>query len=537
MFHSIRWRLIFSYTLITLLTVAVVGALTYQIVGSYIEQQEYNNLRSNAEAVALQAESWLWSRAGHYELNKLTDTAAFLADVRVRVLDGKGEVLSDSGIPGQSGEVMLVLPFGEIGLFPEIPGEISPDMMFYSIHSEGLEEIPELWLDGFTDEAVVTIVRRGEGPWGGHLTFEEIIKVEGMPISIETKTTTVMKHRSDLAVTVPIGTPNSPDGFVELSAAPNFNAGVLDELRQALFTAGIGAVVVAGVFGLWNSHRLAAPLKKLADTSAQMGSGDLTVRADVKSRDEIGALATQFNQMAAQLETNFQQLAAERDALRRFITDASHELRTPITALKNFNTLLLDQPSDEPRAEFLAESQIQINRLEWITANLLDLSRLDSGLSELDFAKHNFVDIIQTVVASFAPLATDKNISLVAQFPDNEFPIHLNCDRPRLEMALSNLVDNALKFTPKGGAISIGIAHQPGIQVWVQDNGVGISLEDLPHIFDRFYRGRDHAKAGSGLGLAIVKSIMTAHGGAVEVETNVGQGTKFILRWESESVL
>jgi signal transduction histidine kinase len=238
--------------------------------------------------------------------------------------------------------------------------------------------------------------------------------------------------------------------------------------------------------------------------------------------------------MAARLQENFLHLQFERDTLRRFIADASHELRTPVTALKNYLTLLQGPAAKDLRtqAEFLAESQAQVERLEWITRNLLDLTRLDAGLIELDLADHDLREILNSAAASSKPAAEMKGIHLGIEAPESAAPIWLQCDRPRLELALANLLDNALKFTPAGGKIDLGIEEfEETTRIWVQDSGPGISAEDLPHIFERFYRGRSQTGAGSGLGLAIVQSLAEAQGGRVRVESAPGEGARFTLEW------
>jgi len=329
---------------------------------------------------------------------------------------------------------------------------------------------------------------------------------------------------------IPIGDEDDPLGYVELSNSPDFSAEALATTRRAVLFAGGAATLMAVIVGLLVSRGLTAPLSTLTAAAGQMSGGDLSARAQVHGEDEIGQLARQFNQMAARLEASFGELAAERDALRRFTADASHELRTPITALKTFNELLQGPAGDDPatRAEFLAESQAQVDRLEWITRNLLDLSRLDAGLVALDVDDHDAGELLETAAAAHKTLAHEKEIALSVEQPAP--PIAIRCDRRRIELAVSNLLDNALKFTPSGGTVEVGAEQADKfVRLWVRDSGPGIDPADLPHIFERFYRGRDGLAEGNGLGLAIVQSVVQAHGGRVSVESQLEAGTLFVI--------
>jgi two-component system OmpR family sensor kinase len=269
-----------------------------------------------------------------------------------------------------------------------------------------------------------------------------------------------------------------------------------------------------------------------------MQAGELGARASIHSQDELGALARQFNRMAEQLEQSFAAIQQERDTLRRFVADASHELRTPMTALRTFTELLQGNAGQDAtrRAEFLRESEAQLVRLEWITRNLLDLSRLDAGIAALELTRHDVGSLVDAALAPFHNQAQAAQTELVYNpAPD---PIELVCDGARMEIALRNLIDNALKFTPPGGRIEVGfravqMTSEPTdkledvddfaarastlVRLWVQDTGPGIAPADRGQIFNRFYRGTDARQEGSGLGLAIVQSIVQAHGGRVTV--------------------
>jgi signal transduction histidine kinase len=516
--------------LVTLLTVAVVGSVSNQIVENYVQQREIDSLRENAQAIAKQAHTYLWPLVQHNELRRLVQTAALLGDFRVRIFDNKDRVIIDSGSSEVGSDLMLLVPFIDLETNLLDEGDF-PVLLLNRQWGELLKDFKIPSIQGLPPGGSITFLERSYDPWSrGYIIKDWISEGEFHLEVIEGGEDTI---RSNTTYEFSIGDQDSPRGYVELSGLPDFGSDVLFQVRQALAFGGGGAVLLAGVVGFWMSHRLASPLKKLAETSAQMETGDLSVRADVKSRGEIGDLAQQFNQMAERLESSFQQLADERDSLRRFITDASHELRTPLTALKNFNTLLMENAGDDPktRAEFLGESQLQIDRLAWITSNLLDLSRLDAGLLDLEKSDCDLREILETVAGSFESLAKEKDIQIRMVTPDD--PCVLACDRARLEMVVSNLIDNAIKFT-EDGYIEIGVKVEGDTQVWVRDTGVGIPPEDLPHIFERFYRGRDHAAIGSGLGLAIVKSIVDAHGGMVTAESEVGEGTTIRLSWRIE---
>ena len=188
------------------------------------------------------------------------------------------------------------------------------------------------------------------------------------------------------------------------------------------------------------------------------------------------------------------------NSLRRFIADASHELRTPITALHSFNELLQGPAAGDTaaRAEFLAESAGQIQRLEWITGNLLNLSRLEGGLIDLDLRDQDVGELLDAAAAPFRlARAQEKGVTLLVQPPDA--PMTCRCDRPRLEMALANLLDNALKFTPAGGQRARQrAAAGHAVQIIVEDTGIGVSPADQPHIFERFYRGANGTAKAAG---------------------------------------
>ncbi len=530
MFRSIQWRLVASYVALTLLSVALVGVLALLLVKYYITQQEIRYLTANADVIAAEASEFMRPKHDMYWLHDLAHTSAFFGNARVRIFDEKQNVLVDSGAELEMGEIFWLPPKGNDSII--VPSNVKP--LFLNPASENRSSprrptiiphgINQIWLSPFDLE------------WQQHRSETNAEEGESEGQSEGQNEDEEMIIRSARTVVVPIGYENSLLGYVELSNSPNFGVSILSTTAQAFTLAAIGTTFLATIMGLLVSRRLTAPIHKLTKATSQMSNGDLTTRAPVHTQDEIGRLAHQFNQMAVCLEHSFAELATERDTLRRFIADASHELRTPITALKTFNELLQGAAANDPvaQAEFLAESEKLLTRLEWITKNLLDISRLEAGLVELELSEYDVEELLHAAVGPFRPLAIEKQITLhIAPFPESYL---IQCDRARIELTLSNLLNNALKFTAlalnriEQANITLGAAQtEERLTLWVRDSGPGISPSEQSYIFERFYRGKTNRVPGSGLGLAIAQSIVQAHGGQIRVESELDQGTCFMV--------
>ena len=523
---SIRWKLAASYAILILLSVTLMGALALSFVQRYVERQESDYLRANANVVALQAQRFLSPQLRRVALRDLASAAAFLGDARVRIMSADKTVIADSGEPGQPDEFLWLIPSGlaeiETRQRPPTPSIFPvPFRTGTSLPANPREIMPLL-----RDLPLGTshlYARRTLSPWGRRFVFEE----DGQP-NLAGAARLPVRHY--LKVTLPVGDESAPTGWVEMSSPLSLSAEAMKTMQSAVLFSGLGSLLIAVAFGLLMGKTLSDPLRALAFAARRMSEGDLSVRAAVGRRDEIGALASQFNTMAANLEASFRDLRSERDALKRFIADASHELRTPVTALATFNELLQGSAwSDHAaREEFLRESQLQLEKLRWITANLLDLSRLDAGIASLSIETHAASDIVEAAAAGFRAKAREKGITLAIEAPAKD--LTLRCDRNRVEMALSNLIANAVKFTGAGGTVRVSAEADPSLARFiVSDDGPGISPEDLPLVFERFYRGRNAAADGVGLGLAIARSIAKAHSGSIEVQSAPGTGSRFTL--------
>jgi signal transduction histidine kinase len=324
---------------------------------------------------------------------------------------------------------------------------------------------------------------------------------------------------------------------VRLSNPYTFRQTAIENVATVSAAVGALALGIAVIVAAAMALRVTTPLRRLTEASRALAEGQLgerIPRADIAGgSSEIAALATQFNAMADQVEESVERIRRDRDRGRDFLADVSHELRTPIAALLTFNELLTERAGDDPgaRAEFLQNSRVQLERLDWLAQNLLELSKLDSGLVLLDLRPDDLRVAVESAVEQARPAARRRDLTLEVSLPDA--PIRIRHDPQRIGQVVTNLVGNAVKFTEPGGRVTVRVAPAPdGATIEVGDTGVGIRPAELPRIFDRFYRGslaNEARGSGSGLGLAIVRSIVDMHHGTVEVSSRLGAGTTFTV--------
>lgn len=312
----------------------------------------------------------------------------------------------------------------------------------------------------------------------------------------------------------------------------------LERIQSALLAAGVLALAVSLVTGIVAARSLTVPIGRLRRVAGRVAQGQLDERAEPSGVLEIDELAAQFNVMADRLAGTLRMLEADRDRLREFVADVSHELRTPIAALRMYTELQEDGKVDEAtRREFLERSTEQIGRLEWLSTNLLDLSRIDAGIFPLDMRDGDLRDPVQAVVQALSEVAVARGVALDSLVPAE--PVELRFDRERIVQLLTNLIGNALKFTPRPGSVSVHLTDDTeGASIEVRDTGPGIVPDELPRIFERFYRGTNTGQArasGSGLGLAIVRSIVDMHAGEIDVQSVMGEGTAFRITLPRET--
>lgn len=304
----------------------------------------------------------------------------------------------------------------------------------------------------------------------------------------------------------------------------NFRTFIQQELL-ALFTRGIVTAAIIGVIaGVWLSHTLAAPLQRLEEGAQAIASRDLGHRVPVQGSQEVQSVARSFNKMAAQLEM--------AESLRQnLLADVAHELRHPVHILKgNLNAILDDvYPLNK---EEIARLVDQTNHLSTLISDLHELAQAEARQLPMHKQATDMAQLVKDVTAVFKPGAAAKQIDLQVELLGT-IPV-LDVDTSRIRQVLHNLLDNALRHTPENGRVHLTVEQaDAGLQIKVTDSGSGIKPEDLPHVFDRFYRSdsaRSREQDSAGLGLAIVRAIVEAHDGTVTVASSgPGQGSTFVL--------
>lgn len=297
--------------------------------------------------------------------------------------------------------------------------------------------------------------------------------------------------------------------------------------RIVFYVSGV-AFFIGLLVALWTAAQLTRPIHLLAEGAKSLGDGNLDTQIDIDRNDEIGLLANEFNIMAVKLK--------ELDQLKDdFVSSVSHELRSPLSAISGYVELLMSKPLEqivpEKRTKAFSIIQESTSRLTQFINDILDLAKLKSGRVEIRKSPLNIKQSAEEILGLFAPLFEKKKIQSYS-YIDSTVPI-IQADEEKIKQVITNLVSNALKFTPEGGAISIAVQEDSDkLTVGVSDTGIGIPKDYLGQIFERFKqvpgtREKIGGPKGTGLGLAIAKGIVEAHGGKIWAESETGKGSTF----------
>jgi two-component system sensor histidine kinase BaeS len=360
---------------------------------------------------------------------------------------------------------------------------------------------PEAFL-AVADSAGV-IVRPGAGYVSGQQVPDPALKA-GIPIQVNGEQVgTLLEGRQPFA------------------ALPTAGQDFLRRVNLALVVATLSATGLALILGILLTRALTRPVRELTEATRAVAAGQLGLQVEVRSKDELGQLAASFNQMSTDL-------ARARNLRRQLTADVAHELRTPLTLILG-HAEALSEGVLPANAENLRLVHEEAQRLSRMVEDLRLLSRAEAGELPLTLGPVEPEPLARDVVAKYSPAAAHSRLTLELQ-ADSRLPT-IRADADRLNQVLDNLLDNAIRHTPANGTITVRLTSSADkVRFEVRDTGPGISPEDLPRVFERFYRAdaaRSRDTGGSGLGLAIARSIVEAHGGHIGVESQAGEGARF----------
>jgi signal transduction histidine kinase len=300
---------------------------------------------------------------------------------------------------------------------------------------------------------------------------------------------------------------------------------------------------LSAILSYFLARRTTRRLQELAETAGAMRAGDYDARVGVTGEDEVAQLHADFNVMAEELQQTMDELKGERDTVSRLLAsrrdllaNVSHELRTPVATVRATLESMLNSPEEAPKPALRHDLEVvegEIVRLQRLIDDLFALSQAEVAQLSLECCPVDVLALVRRMVEAVAPLAWSAGrIEVVSELPEALPPALV--DASRLEQVLANLLRNAIRYTPPGGIVAVVAAAGEGdtIRIEVRDTGAGIPPEELPHIWERFYRGeqaQSEEYRGAGLGLALVRELTEAMGGTVAVESEVGQGSCFTL--------
>ncbi|MBM7582665.1 signal transduction histidine kinase [Caldicoprobacter guelmensis] len=481
-FLSLRWQIVITYLVIILIGFTFIGVSVLDIIGKYMIDNKKNAFRLYANWVA-QAVAYDYASGDPdilasivYDLQALGEEIfnKELEATRILILNKHGVVDYDSYNIVRGSDSLLKQDLSEV--FPEInavlAGErVEPKELY--IRPEGSRE-PKLVLYTYAP-----IQHEKQGIIGMVIISTSLSRIEHMLAEVKT--------------------------------------------RVSAYLIIISAIIITASYII--SGFITQPIKELTNVIKKMSQGYLDQRVKIRGSKELRQLAEAFNIMSEKLE-NLDK------ARNEFVSNASHELKTPLSAIKVLTESLLHMDVDDPSIyrEFLEDINSEIDRLNAIINDLLTLVKIDTEGEQLKQEPVDLVELVDSTVKGLQILAHHKNIRLETFYDDH---LTVYGDAVKLRQVVSNIVDNAIKYTPEGGRVTVEVYK--GVEnavIKVSDTGIGIPAKDLPHIFERFYRvdkARSRATGGTGLGLSIAQKIVLQHGGNIRVVSEEGKGSTFYV--------
>jgi len=475
--HSFRWRIVLIYLVIILSSLLIFRSLVIWVVESYLLTQEIDTARGQIEALAVEASPLMLASDadGMYEF---CVRGGETTNGRILLVDGDGIVQMDShsqlnGVRLTYQETQDVLGSGRdfsYGYYRLSEGSQTQSWLFRTAR----------WLAGGGES----------GEWVAYCA-------------------------------APVTTKSGLVGAVVLSLSIQGVVERMNHIGWQMTMLSIGISIIAFAISLMVSAGILRPVKTLTQSIQLMGRGDFSTRVNIRGRSEFAQMGRTFNNMAERLEN----LDKQRN---QFVSNASHEMKTPLASVKILvETLQGMYPLDEDMTrEFLSDINSEVDRMNRLITDLLSLAKREETDPAKDFDEVDMSAVTRDVCRKLIPMARSRNITLTLTEPEEAW---VEGSVGALEQMMVNLVDNAIKYTPEGGKVSVDIARNG--RNWlltIKDTGIGIAKEDIPYIFDRFYRvdkARSRATGGTGLGLAIVKDVVQHHGGNITVTSALGSGT------------
>jgi signal transduction histidine kinase len=383
------------------------------------------------------------------------------------------------------------------------------------------------------DERFLRDIRAESSELSGVMQKIILLPPDGVPRRLRREAETRAVHVRELATELANDTTAKADALIAQ------NASSYESSRNLFIGVAAGAIVLALLLGYVLSWSLIGPIQRIDTRLAAIAQGNFSEHVDVTNRDELGALATNVNQMNDELQRLYRELETTSQHKSDFLASMSHELRTPLNAIIGFSQVLREGMVGEvnpKQQEYLDDILSSGNHLLSLINDVLDLSKVEAGQIELDIAPFSLEDSLESGVVMVRERATADGVRLTLE--PTEVGL-VSGDERRVRQVVFNLLSNAVKFTPEGGRVDVRALQVNGeVQISVTDTGPGIAAEDLERIFEEFQQTEAglEQREGTGLGLALSKRLVELHGGRIWVESGVGEGSTFVFTLPSEGV-
>lgn len=505
----LRTQLPLSYIGIALLTTSMIGLVMLFTIGNYYTSLEEKYLSANVHGTAnsitkitenseITVEDSLLDYSDMFQ-NQVKVTA-FLIQSRVRILDTNDNVIADSGSPSQSWNITMPRPQSSEGQPPREREDNSTEDTTGSSTTT-------------TDQSSFSLEPSNDKP--PQNDNQPAYSIQANPnmfgYQLFQDATGEYDNRSSIVETAAFyDIDKNILGYVELSESPEYGRQIINNVTRVWGIASIIGVIAATVFGYLVSRSLTKPLVNLEKVAAAMKDGDFEIRSPILQPAELASFSETFNQMAAHIQQSI-------ETLRRFVSDAAHEIRTPLTSLRADLNLALSEKSFKKARPMVQRSLEQVERLDKLSRDLLDLSKIESRDKRVERKDFNLNNMLMEISEIHASAAEQAELDFQVHIPKDT--VIVNGDPQQLQRAINNLLNNAVKFTPPGGSVNLNLyTESQSALILIEDNGIGIPANEREKLFNRFHRGKNTQNyPGSGLGLAISKAVVEKHNGDIGI--------------------